>query len=861
LETCPKCGGVPVSAGSLVYCPADKEFIAVSSGERAESWCFTSKEGVARLAISEDGTLAVAGSPDHFVYAFDRAGKLLWTHAADDAVTGVAISADGGLIVAGSKDGKLALLDREGNQLWAREVGDGLTCVAISSDGAVIAGGTGVRKRALIVFDAGGNPLWTRDAGDQVGGVAVSRGGGLVVAGMGVLTKTVGAFDETGKLLWNRAAGARINAVAVSADGATIAVGTRKVAGRSQEKNLLILDAKGVSQWSQSLGESVECVTLAGGGGFLAVGSTAAAAGDPADASVYLFTTSGRMVWSRSVASASAGVAVSADGTVVVVATSDKRLLGFDAIASLRGRNEQLRRAQGAERALQFAEAARAFGELGLAEEKRRVVSAWARELERRGELPAAALRFEEAEQWEDAGRVRTLALEHEGLARGTTDGPLGSAAERPPPARPYLIEGLLAVYKDGRPLYSKTDISEVKVEDPALVSGMFQSVQAFISESFQAEGELNRLVAGENQIVVERGAYMFLAAIVFGEPDPELAVAMRAAIERTESALTGVIEQWDGAVHTVSGIEEFLKPLTQMTAGITRDDVKRTAHSREVKITSQTEFFQGYLRLKVAVKNDTESVVTDAVFDLHHNKNVLRLHKVEPAGYETAGARVVLGNLNAGEKSSLAYYFDPQICAETNLDGVVSFRDARGTLCSLTMKSRKAEIVCPLFFTKEQASAGMLRRLVEQELPERDSKVYSIAARRDTFRFEDIHALCKEVVLAHDIRVVREFVDRSPYRSELWCYGETKAKGWKMVIRAAVDSDPGLVEFFTAGPDMKPVAGLLAEFNRTLVGLASERSQVGMLEPIFDESIKRRVQLKVNLNRLGASGGPDSTS
>jgi len=198
---------------------------------------------------------------------------------------------------------------------------------------------------------------------------------------------------------------------------------------------------------------------------------------------------------------------------------------------------------------------------------------------------------------------------------------------------------------------------------------------------------------------------------------------------------------------------------------------------TKDVKVISQLEFFQGFVRLKVGVKNDTEAVITKVTLDVDYNEDVLRLQRIEPASYKTSGARVMLGVLNPGEKSSVAFYFDPQICTETNIDGIVRYRDYKGVLRSVTMKTRKAEVVCPLFFTKEHANTAMLKRLVEGELQERDSKVYTITKLPPYVKHKDIFEVCKQVVLSHDVHMVREFVTHNPFAGEAWFYGETKVK------------------------------------------------------------------------------------
>ena len=424
-------------------------------------------------------------------------------------------------------------------------------------------------------------------------------------------------------------------------------------------------------------------------------------------------------------------------------------------------------------------------------------------------------------------------------------------AVSKPSKAATYVVEGLFVIYQDGRMIYSKTDIGQQQLGDPELVSSMFTAVQQFIKDSFSAEGELNKMGYGDNQIVIERGNQVFMAVITFGEPDKDLQETMSTAIEKMAYAYAGIIEAWDGQQNRFADVEKYVAPVLALTAGVTRQDVLSATTTKDIKVLSQLEFFQGFVRLKVGVKNDTEAVITKVTLDIDYNEDVLRLQRIEPASYKTSGARVMLNVLNPGEKSSVAFYFDPQICTETNIDGIVRFRDYKGVLSSVTMKTRKAEVVCPLFFTKEHANTAMLKRLIENELQEKDSKVYTITKLPPYVKHKDIFDVAKSVVLSHDVHMVREFVSYNPFSGEAWFYGETKVKNYKIVIRAAVRED-NTIEFFAASTVIKAVTGLLAEFNHTLMSMIVERYSDVKIEQVYDEAKKHEIQAKSLVERLG---------
>jgi hypothetical protein len=408
-----------------------------------------------------------------------------------------------------------------------------------------------------------------------------------------------------------------------------------------------------------------------------------------------------------------------------------------------------------------------------------------------------------------------------------------------------YVVEGVFIIYDDGRLIYSKTDISQVKFEDPELVASMFSAVQAFIQDSFQQTGQLDRLGFGENTIMIERAAKTFMACVIFGQPTEDLVDGMKQTLSTIENAYAGIIEEWDGSTTSLEGIDQYVLPFLATTAHLTRKDVELALTEKGVKMVSQLEFFQGFVRLKCGVKNDTESVITKTTVSIDYNEDVMRLHHIEPDTYKRQGSEVQMGVLNPQEKASLAYYFDPQICTESLIDGIARYRDAKGAVHTVNMKTRKAEVVCPIFFTREHANTAMLKRLVEGELDQRDSKVYSVEALPEGTAWKDVFGLLKDVVLSHDVHLVRDFIREDPYHAEVWFYGETKVKGYKIVIRASVQEEAQKVEFFAASTKIPAITGLLAEFNHTLQSMMKAKHAGLVLVPEFDEAIKDAVEKK----------------
>ena len=411
---------------------------------------------------------------------------------------------------------------------------------------------------------------------------------------------------------------------------------------------------------------------------------------------------------------------------------------------------------------------------------------------------------------------------------------------------RTFVVEEVYVIYNDGR-LVHHACRDEVRCGvDTDLFGGMFTAIQQFIQDSMGgANGtgaqQVGRLDYGENTILVERGRHLFLGVIIYGDDRGVLRDAMRDTLNRIEGSYAGVVEKWSGDTSQLAGVAAIVAPLLALTADLSRETITARTTEEGVKMLSEVEFYQGYVRLKVAVRNDTKSVITNVAVDISYDTNVLRVQRIQPE-YETLGTKVMLGTLSPREKKTVAYYLDPLICQESDIDGTTTFKDAKGAFGTVTMKRRRADIVCPVFFTEENANTAMLKRLVHEELKEQDSKMFVIPK---ILTAKDAFTLAKQVVRSHDVRFVREFVEDQPsYRAEAWYYGVTKVKKSKMVIRASVWDSPKNVEFSVASNRMEAITGLLAELGQNLNEALKEK-YMGRAKatPVMDEDEREAVK------------------
>ena len=404
-----------------------------------------------------------------------------------------------------------------------------------------------------------------------------------------------------------------------------------------------------------------------------------------------------------------------------------------------------------------------------------------------------------------------------------------------------YDIEQIFLVYGDGRLLAHR---SRKKIADGGeqIISGMLTALQGFIKESLQDEkrGELDEMKYGDLTIAIERGMKVYLAVFLSGYVTEKLRAMMNAALQKVDDKYGSALESWDGTVSKLKGVEAHLDTLmgeagapAEVAAAApakaaapapppvaTKKLLQRViafmpsaGPGEEVILKGELEFYQGFVRLKVAAKNSLDMTITDCSFKLVYDSSLLRLDHIEPS-YTLKGDEVSMGSIEPHVKKTIAFYMDPQLCSESFLEGVLSYKDVRGYLQTVTLARKLAAVICPIMFTEENINTAMLKRMCAEELDKKDAKAFMIPRGLEPKKAFEIGSAA---VKHHDVRLVREFVEETPYRAEAWYYGKVKGREDKLVIRVRVLRAQNAMEFFVASSSKLMLTGLLAELKTDL--------------------------------------------
>jgi len=421
--------------------------------------------------------------------------------------------------------------------------------------------------------------------------------------------------------------------------------------------------------------------------------------------------------------------------------------------------------------------------------------------------------------------------------------------AQRVAPAG-FAVEDMYLMYEDGRLIQHNT--RRIKADmDADLMASMLTAVKAFIKDSVgMAEGtELGAMEYGDNKILLQKGRYVVLAAVITGAEPADFRDEMKHAVSNIEGEFGPVLASWDGMAQRLAGAKRFLGQLGEYR--VRELPAAPAGGLLEVSLKSELEFYQGFVRLKVAVKNSMDTYMNDASFRLIYKDAVLRLDHIEP-NYTVKGDEVVLGNIEPREKRTVAFYLDPQICTESFLEGILSYKDSRGNLEMLKLPRKVASVVCPIVYTDENINTAMLKRMAADELDRKDTKVFAIPP---SLPPETAFDLAEAAVQHHDLRLVREFTEKEPFVGEAWYYGKAKGRDDKLVVRARVLGEKRVLEFFVASGSTLMLTGMLAELKADLnQELEAQKGRPEMKQLTAPEEVDAVAMVRTLLDKAAES-------
>ena len=139
---------------------------------------------------------------------------------------------------------------------------------------------------------------------------------------------------------------------------------------------------------------------------------------------------------------------------------------------------------------------------------------------------------------------------------------PKGASGAGEKPKEEAIIDDVFLLYNDG--LLIKHETRRLKPDvDSDILSGMLTAVQQFVKDSFRSEdAELNEMKFGQMHILLGRGKWLILAAIIGGVATDAFNKQIKLAIEDMEEHHWDQLESWNGDMAIAKSMGPYVKKL-----------------------------------------------------------------------------------------------------------------------------------------------------------------------------------------------------------------------------------------------------------------------------------------------------------
>jgi hypothetical protein len=136
-----------------------------------------------------------------------------------------------------------------------------------------------------------------------------------------------------------------------------------------------------------------------------------------------------------------------------------------------------------------------------------------------------------------------------------------------------YKVHEVFLIHQSGI-LLTHLSREHIPGRDEEILSGMFTAVQEFIKDSFSSSGRTGKpsadddfvlqemKIGNNNNILIERGKYAYLAVIFSGRGANKLRMKVRNILNSIETKYELPFKTWVGDMDKIAGVEKLLQPL-----------------------------------------------------------------------------------------------------------------------------------------------------------------------------------------------------------------------------------------------------------------------------------------------------------
>ncbi len=138
------------------------------------------------------------------------------------------------------------------------------------------------------------------------------------------------------------------------------------------------------------------------------------------------------------------------------------------------------------------------------------------------------------------------------------------------------VLQVAISIETNGETLYRHaiTLADDAKTKDADLMSGMLVAIQGIAREGLERGGMLRSINYEDNTILMASGGRLYLAVVVYGQPDDALRDMLEETTRQVEASYGDIIDGWDGDLSVFAGVGDVIRYLVDRTRNVTREEV-----------------------------------------------------------------------------------------------------------------------------------------------------------------------------------------------------------------------------------------------------------------------------------------------
>ena len=134
--------------------------------------------------------------------------------------------------------------------------------------------------------------------------------------------------------------------------------------------------------------------------------------------------------------------------------------------------------------------------------------------------------------------------------------------------ALPFRVQEVFLIHRESGLLLAHVSSDLSAAEDRDLVGSMLTAIRDFAQDAFggDQEGDLDAIRYGGLEIVLEPGAWTYLAVVHEGVRPEGFSDLVGDALAETQQEYSGALRDYDGDLASLEGVERHLEPLLDIT-------------------------------------------------------------------------------------------------------------------------------------------------------------------------------------------------------------------------------------------------------------------------------------------------------